>query len=387
MAKANIWMPFYVADYLADTTRLTTEQHGAYILLILDYWRNGPPPNDPAVLAQITRMPVDAWARCSDRIIAFFEVIDGMLIHGRIDREREVASGNKSKKAVAGTNGAKAKWGDTSAAENRATRSERLAAARRLATHLPAEWQALRDVIGCCAKCANPEDLVKDHIKPIYQGGSDGIENIQPLCRSCNAAKGPEAVDYRPQNWRDLLAKRLGNAWQTPSPSPTPSHSPNGEIKNNVAAAHPDIALERRQKDLDAIEQSLVQDPVEKPRKHYGSDEDMTAARWMFDMVRKVNATAREPNWNGWANDIRLLREIDGRTHHEICELFRWAKGDSFWCANIQSPAKLREKWDTLVEQRARPLAPPRAGGRHSLNAIGEVAQGEADPFDDFRRG
>ncbi|EQB98774.1 phage replication protein [Photorhabdus temperata subsp. temperata M1021] len=42
------------------------------------------------------------------------------------------------------------------------------------------------------------------------------------------------------------------------------------------------------------------------------------------------------------------MRECDGRTHREICELFKWANTDSFWYANIQSPRKLREKWDDL---------------------------------------
>jgi 5-methylcytosine-specific restriction endonuclease McrA len=38
--------------------------------------------------------------------------------------------------------------------------------------------------------------LERDHIVPIYQGGSDAITNIQPLCKRCNCAKGPETTDW-----------------------------------------------------------------------------------------------------------------------------------------------------------------------------------------------
>nr|WP_269106836.1 DUF1376 domain-containing protein [Massilia sp. TS11] len=95
--------------------------------------------------------------------------------------------------------------------------------------------------------------------------------------------------------------------------------------------------------------------PDPKPRKHHGSEEDHTAAHWIFDRVLLLNPTAKAPNWDAWANEVRLMREIDGRSHHDICELFAWVQRDAFWCANILSPAKLREKWDALVAKRGRP--------------------------------
>lgn len=99
----------------------------------------------------------------------------------------------------------------------------------------------------------------------------------------------------------------------------------------------------------------------------------------MFDLVRKVNPTARQMNPDVWANEIRLMREIDGRTHAEICALFLWAKRDSFWCANIQSPAKLREKWDTLaVRMNQNPLAPRPAGAGAGQPIGGSVAEQNA---------
>ncbi|AIY40143.1 Primosomal protein I [Collimonas arenae] len=87
-------------------------------------------------------------------------------------------------------------------------------------------------------------------------------------------------------------------------------------------------------------------------KKKHGTEEDHSAARWMFKLVLKVDATTKEPNWETWANDVRLMREIDNRSHRDICELFQWSKQSSFWCANILSPGKLREKWGTLVIQR-----------------------------------
>lgn len=102
-------------------------------------------------------------------------------------------------------------------------------------------------------------------------------------------------------------------------------------------------------------------DLVERRKKPRPADDDFRVARWLFDCAKEFNPTAKQPNFQTWADDVRLLRERDGRSHKEICALFRWAKGNSFWGPNIQSPSKLREKWDQLAERRARdePPAPP----------------------------
>lgn len=70
----------------------------------------------------------------------------------------------------------------------------------------------------------------------------------------------------------------------------------------------------------------------------WGTAEDLTAAEWMFDMVKTIAPSARKPNFAGWANDIRLMRERDGRNHRDMCVLFRWACQDNFWSGNVLKP-------------------------------------------------
>ncbi|PHM49083.1 replication protein [Xenorhabdus sp. KK7.4] len=87
----------------------------------------------------------------------------------------------------------------------------------------------------------------------------------------------------------------------------------------------------------------------------WGTTEDLTAAEWIYQKVLVVRPNTKTPNWASWANDIRLMRQSDNRTHAEICHLFKWANQDSFWYCNILSPTKLREKWDTLEAQSTQP--------------------------------
>jgi len=238
-APATAWMPFYVGDYLGDTQRLTTEQHGAYLLLILDYWRNGPAPDDDAVLQQITKLDRGAWRKHRPALERLFQISNGEWRHKRIDQELVSAQSNAERRSSKGRDGANAKWGESSSGERgRHLRSERLAAARAIATHTAGEWEHLKAICGYhCVRCGADETLVKDHIKPIYQGGSDGIDNIQPLCRSCNSSKGPEANDHRPKGWQDAIKLPCKMPAEMPSnasapQSPTPLSNDNGPEAN-----------------------------------------------------------------------------------------------------------------------------------------------------------
>jgi len=104
-----------------------------------------------------------------------------------------------------------------------------------------------------------------------------------------------------------------------------------------------------------------------KPRNTAQQDKDAAddekCARWLFGTLLNTMPKAKEPNFASWAKEIRLMRERDDRTRKEICELFRWAHGHSFWRSNILSPAKLREHWDRLAIQRDTDAQPKKPAG------------------------
>lgn len=48
-----------------------------------------------------------------------------------------------------------------------------------------------------CLACGSQNEISLDHIVPVCRGGWNSINNLQPLCRSCNSKKGKKIIDYR----------------------------------------------------------------------------------------------------------------------------------------------------------------------------------------------
>lgn len=112
-------------------------------------------------------------------------------------------------------------------------------------------------------------------------------------------------------------------------------HTQNNNINNttknnNTSSSEKNFQTERRTK------------------KYSFSPDDMRAAEWIFELLKKLNPEFKVKSMDSWANCVRLMRERDGKTHRDICELFQWANQDPFWSLNILSPSSLREKWVQL---------------------------------------
>ena len=92
-------------------------------------------------------------------------------------------------------------------ARGKEKRRERLKLAKEKGTHKKGQWEDLKKEFDYrCVKCGKKRHIDKDHIVSLYQGGSDGIDNLQPLCAWCNVGK-------RSNNFNWVIYRRK-NGWE-----------------------------------------------------------------------------------------------------------------------------------------------------------------------------
>jgi uncharacterized protein YdaU (DUF1376 family) len=85
-------LPLWTDAYLSDTTHLSAEEHGAYLLLLLTAWRSADCslPDDDRVLSRICRLTERRWMqKVRPAVAGFFTIAEGAWRQKRLQKERE----------------------------------------------------------------------------------------------------------------------------------------------------------------------------------------------------------------------------------------------------------------------------------------------------------
>jgi predicted phage replisome organizer len=120
--------------------------------------------------------------------------------------------------------------------------------------------------------------------------------------------------------------------------------SPDDKIKEQTRQR---VAKHRESKKQLALPEGEKKE--KKKKKVYDDDSiEMKLAKYLYEKMLLNNPEAKKPNFQVWANDVRLMIEIDERKPGQIKNMIEWCQKDSFWKANILSVKKLRDKYDQL---------------------------------------
>lgn len=104
------FMQLYVSDFIGDTLHLSTEQIGAYMLMLMAMWNaGGSLPDDDAKVARVVRMSVKKWRAISDDLMVYFDRSEGLITHNRLTKELQKSERKSQSRASAGAKGGAAK--------------------------------------------------------------------------------------------------------------------------------------------------------------------------------------------------------------------------------------------------------------------------------------
>jgi len=164
-SNAPHYFPFHIGDYLRDTRGLSLLEHGAYLMLMLQYYASAQPLSaDLSQLYRLTNARTHS-ERAAVRLCVsrFFQNGNAELTHKRISRELEIwATRSVKAKAAAGR-----KWSKSSKdkglddVEAMPTHSERNA--QTMPTHSERNAQTMRTL-------CQPEPEPKPEPKPVLAG-------------------------------------------------------------------------------------------------------------------------------------------------------------------------------------------------------------------------
>lgn len=100
------YMKFYVNDYLGSTRRFTTLQHGAYLMLLVEMWQEGPwIDSDEDYLIEVTGLTKRQFKSCWPKIFKKLVSENGKVSHPRLVKDYQEAEAKRIQNAANGKKG------------------------------------------------------------------------------------------------------------------------------------------------------------------------------------------------------------------------------------------------------------------------------------------
>jgi hypothetical protein len=149
-------MSISVKDFISSTMAFSASETGAYIMLLIEYWREKKLPEDDASLAEIVKMRRSEWLKVKTHIMEMFS-------------NRPWNGDRTYAEIVLGIG----------------------LVVRRTSIPTYIRRQVIQRDGSTCVYCGaydGPFDL--DHVIPWSRGGGHSAENLVVACQSCNRSKG-----------------------------------------------------------------------------------------------------------------------------------------------------------------------------------------------------
>lgn len=191
------------------------------------------------------------------------------------------------------------------------------------------EWKGMPYV-------AKPGQFVTSLPSIVQKSGKNiSIQNVR------TALKRFEKYDFltdESTNQNRLITIVNWGIYQVVKDEPTASLTDNQQTTNRQLTSSNNVKKEKNEK------KSNSRQPV------YDTDSPaFILASYFYKQILQNNPGHKEPNFQKWADDVRKLLELDKRDKKEVGELMRWVQKDDFEMAAVESPAKLRKRYDNLV--------------------------------------
>lgn len=124
------------------------------------------------------------------------------------ERTRLWAAANKDKRAAA-TKRYRKRRPDMARLQRQVRYARKRAAGPTISTAL---WRDICKLYGnVCLRCGLDKPLTIDHITPVSLGGTNDLDNLQPLCGSCNSWKRQRVIDFRQARFNPVAGYTVGD--------------------------------------------------------------------------------------------------------------------------------------------------------------------------------